>query len=218
MSHHNAHLLLLLYLSMGLTASYADSESLAEKLATIPSKNTIYGVYAVDDPKRASIVGNAVAVDKHTMATPCSVAFAYPDLITGVDEKVTYTHVVYVSPKKELCLLDVPYRELHPANMRPTKKVNLKEPIFGIGSPSGSRLELSLGSVQAINNANGDPVLETDAAMTDDEVGAGLFDKNYNLIGIVFFDPSHSDNTYALSTELITAGLEKLKTEPKKLN
>lgn len=177
---------------------------------------SIYGIYRIMDPDRLQLIGNAVAVDAHTLVTHCIVAQADTDLITDADEKVTITELKHISNKKDLCLLDVPYREVHPPAMRTSDSLKVGETAVGIGKILTRRPVVSSGNIKNIIKSGTNTIIEAHTEMQPIETGGGLYDKDCNLIGITYFDSKAPEKTLAIPTERVTEELNNFKKEPAK--
>ncbi len=175
----------------------------AEKVYRLTSPS-IYVVKNVDAKTQRSFQGSAVAVDKNFLATNCHLVYAGNNFSVIINNKPKYAWVFY--NKGDLCLVKVAGTQFTPVKMRLTKTVQIGEEAYVVSNPEGFTKTISNG---IISNAFADRdgvFLQTTANISPGSSGGGLFDKDGNLIGIIFLkyeEPGAEGLNFAFPTESI---------------
>lgn len=72
-------------------------------------------------------------------------------------------------------------------NVRLAATLAVGERVYSIGSPEGLELTMSDGLISGLRDLNGEPVIQTTAAISHGSSGGGLFDAQGRLVGITTF-------------------------------
>lgn len=183
----------------------AEQRTPAQKVYDDVSQS-IFTVYSVDEEKDAELMlGSAVAVEDHVVATNCHVALAGNYLVVYIDKKPHLGRLYYYEKKKDLCLIEIAGATLKPVSIRRSKSVKIGEEVYAIGNPEGRMKTISRGIISnKFVNKYGVEELQTDAAISHGSSGGGLFDSESNLIGITTAGDLDGENIgFAIPTELI---------------
>jgi len=107
--------------------------------------------------------------------------------------------------KHDLCALKFDGLPFKPVPMRNTASLEIEEEVFSIGYPNGNNVpQPSYGSIKAMYPFDYSLIIRSDAAFSLGSSGGGLFDQQFNLIGITSFkSPGPQGFFYSLPVEWI---------------
>ena len=91
----------------------------------------------------------------------------------------------------DLCLLVLHSEIGKVAEFADPSEVRIGQAVATAGYPSGGRLEITEGQIQALHQFDGGRVIQTSAPFAEGESGGGLFDKDGKLVGIIAFRGTH---------------------------
>lgn len=132
--------------------------------------------------------GSGVVVSKEYVATNCHVLAnakgadisKYRDSYTPIAIKADWKH--------DLCLLKFEGLPFKPVKLRDAASLKYEEEIFSLGYPVGNNVpQPSFGYIKATYALDGGLIIRTNAAFALGSSGGGLFDQQFNLIGITTF-------------------------------
>jgi serine protease Do len=188
-----------------LILSYAPSifawPSIAE---TLPLSHSIVMV-TTDLPGGASGRGSGVVVTKEYVATDCHV-IANTNGVSMTKFRDAYQPIaIKANWRRDLCLLKFDPLPFDPIPMRDSSTLKYEEEVFSLGFPSGANVpQPSYGNVKGKYQYDHGQIIRTDATFALGSSGGGLFDKDFNLIGITTFkSPGHQGFFYSLPVEWI---------------
>jgi serine protease Do len=140
---------------------------------------TIYG-----DGETEFALGSAVAITKNLLATNCQVALAGHNLQIKVNYLMKDVKLVYTDKDNGLCLIKDDDFDFVPVYIKPSATVKEDDVVYVVGNPEGYEETIYKGSLTGKDSINGKPMLETNASISRQSSGGGLFDSNGSLIGI----------------------------------
>jgi len=190
-----------------LFAQFTDTEEISNRQKVYNDvSNSIFTIYSVDeDNDKKDVLGSAVEISDHLLATNCHVALSGNYVVTQVNDKYKLGRLYYHNQENDICLVEIEGATLTPVNIRPSKKVQIGEQVYAIGNPDGFEKTISRGIISNKVLQNGILIaLQTDAAISHGSSGGGLFDTDSNLIGITAYSDANGSNIgFAIPTELI---------------
>lgn len=140
--------------------------------------------------------GSAVAVTTTEALTNCHVVEGALKIVAKHQKKELVAELKRSDPATDRCVVSVAEPVLVPiGGVRTTGSLQVGEPLYTIGAPSGFELTLSNGILSGQREASGRTFVQTTAPISPGSSGGGLFDANGNLVGI---------------TTLVVVGAEKL--------
>ena len=156
--------------------------------------------------------GSGVAVAPDRIVTNKHVVIEGERIVVIQGEKTRSAKVLKLSPKFDLCLLDVPglNADVQPA-IRSLESLNVGERVYAIGAPRGLELTLSDGLLSGIRRDETGPVIQTSAPISPGSSGGGLFDGAGKLIGITTFTLRDSQE---LNFAIASQGIAELTQQP----
>lgn len=153
--------------------------------------------------------GSGVIVAPRIVATNCHVVRTGGRLGIFRGYRSYRVEAVRADVRSDLCLLDVPSLDLHPARLAGIESLKKGDPLFFYGFPRALGLSYTDGKVLRTRRQNGLPLIETSAFFTLGGSGGGLFDRRGRLVGLAtYIDRGHGGGYYAIGTDLI-AGVMK---------
>jgi hypothetical protein len=172
-----------------LTGNALDASELFKRLS--PSVLTIEAFTA-----RGVGQGSAVAVTTTEAFTNCHVVEGALKIVAKHQKKELLAELKRADPASDRCVLSVAEPVLVPvAGVRAADSLQIGEPLYTIGAPSGFELTLSNGILSGRREASGRSFVQTTAPISPGSSGGGLFDAQGNLVGI---------------TTLVVVGAERL--------
>lgn len=140
--------------------------------------------------------GSAVAVTEDELLTNCHVLEGARRVIVKKGDAESIGTITRADPKSDRCVVSVKGRKLQPiAGVRGRAELEVGEPLFTLGSPSGLELTLGDGILSGLRQVKERTFVQTSAPISPGSSGGGLFDAHGNLVGI---------------TTLVLAGRERL--------
>ena len=172
----------------------------------------------VFDPQRAErwrvSFGSGVAIGLSRVVTNCHVLA--PGLGDGLVREIAVevkeagqrsgrpARLVGADPTRDLCVLDAPGLEAAAATFGASRSLRVGQVVFAVGSPRGLELTLSGGLISSLRKTGDEPVIQTDASLSEGSSGGGLFDAQGRLIGITSFGVRGGQNlNFALPVEWV---------------
>lgn len=129
--------------------------------------------------------GSAVAISRTELLTNCHVLEDARKLSLKQGKSVREVRLERADPAADRCVLVVNEATLTPVRgVRPYSDLQVGEPAFTLGSPSGLELSLSSGIVSGKREEEGRRYVQTTAPISPGSSGGGLFDGRGNLLGI----------------------------------
>ena len=149
---------------------------------------SVYVVEALDESGAVASLGSAVAIGPDRVVTNKHVVIEGQKLKVIQGDKTWTAHVLQLSPRADLCLLEVDglSTTILPA-IRDLSNIEIGERVYAIGAPQGLELTLSDGLLSGIREGESGPVIQTSAPISPGSSGGGLFDSTGRLIGITTF-------------------------------
>jgi cytochrome c-type biogenesis protein CcmH/NrfG len=156
--------------------------------------------------------GSGVAVAPDRVVTNKHVVIEGEKIIVIQGEKTRSAKVLKLSPRFDLCLLEVPglNSDVQPA-IRSLESLTVGERVYAIGAPRGLELTLSDGLLSGIRRDETGPVIQTSAPISPGSSGGGLFDGAGKLIGITTFTLRDSQE---LNFAIASQGIAELTQQP----
>ncbi len=140
--------------------------------------------------------GSGVAIGATELLTNCHVIEGAQVIVIRQGRREWKAAVDRADPKTDRCVLSVREGGLTPVRgIRAFGELEVGEPVFTVGSPSGLELTLSNGIVSGLRSEDGQSYVQTTAPISPGSSGGGLFDARGNVVGI---------------TTLVLAGRERL--------
>jgi hypothetical protein len=129
--------------------------------------------------------GSAVAISRTELLTNCHVLEDARKLSLKQGKTVREVRLERSDPAADRCVLVVNEATLTPVRgVRPYADLQVGEPTFTLGSPSGLELTLSSGILSGKREEAGRSYVQTTAPISPGSSGGGLFDGRGNLLGI----------------------------------
>lgn len=140
--------------------------------------------------------GSAVAVSTSELLTNCHVLEGAQSVTLHQGKLSRSAQIVRANPAADRCVLAVSEANLKPIRgVREYADLQIGEPVFTLGSPSGLELTLANGLLSGKRVEGGFDYVQTTAPISPGSSGGGLFDARGNLVGI---------------TTMVLAGRERL--------
>gem|GEM_PF-5388149 len=188
-----------------------------------PENNPVYTLYGAATPDSEGIaLGNAVAINQHALATTCQVARGGNIISVHIKGQRKIAKILYHYDDSDICIVGVDNATFVPVKIRPSQLIQVGEEVATIiHAEDGSnnvikgrisnkydRAHAPQGTIDThikhILEADNLFVLQTDATLSHQLDGSGLFDKYGNLIGITLKDEINGTTSgYIIPTELI---------------
>ncbi|MEN9680495.1 MAG: hypothetical protein RLZZ627_388 [Pseudomonadota bacterium] len=112
--------------------------------------------------------------------------------------------------RSDLCLLDVPALDLHPARLASIGSLKKGDALYFYGFPRALGLSYTDGKVLRTRHQDGLPLIETSAFFTLGGSGGGLFDRRGRLVGLAtYIDRGHGGGYYAIGSDLIAQVMKR---------
>jgi S1-C subfamily serine protease len=129
--------------------------------------------------------GSAVAVTTTEALTNCHIVEGALKVVVSHDKRELVAELKRADPATDRCVLTVAEPALVPiGGVRPYASLEVGEPLFTLGSPSGLELTLSNGILSGRREVQGRKFVQTTAPVSPGSSGGGLFDGRGNLVGI----------------------------------
>ncbi|MEY2696243.1 MAG: hypothetical protein RL333_381 [Pseudomonadota bacterium] len=158
--------------------------------------------------------GSGVIVAPKTVATNCHVVRTGGRLGIFRGYRSYRVEGVRADVTRDLCLLDVPTLDLHPAKLAGLSSLKKGDALYFYGFPRALGLSYTDGKVLRTRRQDGLPLIETSAFFTLGGSGGGLFDRHGRLVGLAtYIDRGHGGGYYAIGSDLIQEDL-KLPSRP----
>lgn len=151
--------------------------------------------------------GSAVAISRNELLTNCHVLEGAQKITLQQGKSERSAEVSRANPMADRCVLSVSEANLTPVRgVRSYESLEVGEPLFTLGSPSGLELSLANGLLSAKREIKGSPLVQTTAPISPGSSGGGLFDAHANLVGIttkVLVDDNHLNQAlnFAISAD-----------------
>ncbi|MGH7442102.1 MAG: trypsin-like peptidase domain-containing protein, partial [bacterium] len=136
---------------------------------------------------KATTLGSGVVVAPGLVITNRHVIKGGVSFRVEHDGKKWPARLVRVDPDHDLAELSVAGLSASPAKLRDSSKLAVGEKVYAIGSPEGLELTISEGLISGLRDFDGEPVIQTSAAISPGSSGGGLFDAEGRLVGITTF-------------------------------
>ena len=132
--------------------------------------------------------GSGIVVKKNHVATNCHV-LADSRGVNAVKYFKTYVPIaIYADWENDLCILKFDDLPLPPVKIGKSDSLNYEDKVFALTFPNDNPVPLpSYGHIKALYPFKGGNVIRTSASFTLGSSGGGLFDLDFNLIGITTF-------------------------------
>lgn len=159
-------------------------------------------------PEGRVFFGSAVALPDGKLVTNCHVTRLAEriSLAQGGASLAVLTQADDVA--HDLCQLSVTGADLRPATLRPSRTLQIGEPVYAVGFNRGLGLTYQAGQVSELFEYDGAMVIRTTAAFTTGASGGGLFDADGRLVGILAFarvERNREFSYFALPVEWLLA-------------
>jgi len=142
--------------------------------------------------------GSGIVIKENHVATNCHV-FADSNGVNVVKFYETYTPIaVYADWKNDLCILKFDNLPLAPVKLGSSEKLNYEQKVFSLTFPNDNPMPLpSYGKIKALYPFHKSKIIRSSAGFTVGSSGGGLFDLDFNLVGITTFkSPGRRENYY----------------------
>lgn len=154
--------------------------------------------------------GSGVIVAPEIVATNCHVVRTGGRLGIFRGYRSYRVEGVRADVKGDLCLLDVPLLDLHPAKLAGIGSLKKGDALYFYGFPRALGLSYTDGKVLRTRHLEGLPLIETSAFFTLGGSGGGLFDRRGRLVGLAtYIDRGHGGGYYAIGSDLIKDVMKK---------
>ena len=154
---------------------------------------SVYRVLVVSGEGTAQ--GSAVAISRSELLTNCHVLQGAQKITLQQGKLERKANVSRANPEVDRCVLSVSEANLTPVRgVRSYDSLEVGEPLFTLGSPSGLELSLANGLLSAKREEKDGHFVQTTAPISPGSSGGGLFDARGNLVGIttkVLVDDGH---------------------------
>lgn len=148
--------------------------------------------------------GSGVIVAPHIVATNCHVVRTGGRLGIFRGYRSYRVEGVRADVRSDLCLLDVPALDLHPARLTGIGTLKKGDPLYFYGFPRALGLSYTDGKVLRTRRLGELPLIETSAFFTLGGSGGGLFDRRGRLVGLAtYIDRGHGGGYYAIGSDLV---------------
>lgn len=148
--------------------------------------------------------GSGVIVAPKIVATNCHVVRTGGRLGIFRGYRSYRVEGVRADVRSDLCLLDVPALDLHPARLAGIGSLKKGDALYFYGFPRALGLSYTDGKVIRTRKQDGLPLIETSAFFTLGGSGGGLFDRRGRLVGLAtYIDRGHGGGYYAIGSDLI---------------
>lgn len=155
---------------------------------------SVFKVLAVS--RGSTSQGSAVAVNSSELLTNCHVLEGAQTVTLLQGKSSRPAQIARANPAADRCVLVVSEANLTPIRgVRPYGDLQIGEPLYTLGSPSGLELSLASGILSGKRQEQKHDYVQTTAPISPGSSGGGLFDARGNLVGI---------------TTLVLAGRERL--------
>lgn len=135
-----------------------------------------------------SHIGSAVAIAPDTLLTNCHVVERALRIELRQGTTWRTPRLISGDSRTDRCLLKVDDAALTPVRgIRTHDTVEIGEPAYSVGNPSGLERTLGEGIVSGLRRWNDMILVQTTAQMSPGSSGGGLFDARGNLLGITTF-------------------------------
>jgi len=155
-------------------------------------------------------VGSGVVVAKEQVATNCHVlADAAGVNVTAYGE--TYRpETIKEDWHHDICLLQIKYLPLTPAELGDSEQLQYEQPVFSIGFPGGPARPLTTqGNIKALYPMDDSFIIRTSSSFMLGASGSAVFDANGKLIGLnTVKSPGHQAYYYAVPVKWVKQLLE----------
>lgn len=172
-------------------ASALTPDTLFEQLS--PS---IWSVRTYDTNGRLLRQGSAVVIAPGKLVTNCHVLARSRTVEVAKDNVAYRASLEFPDTRRDLCQLQV--RNFTAPAVKPgtVKDLKVGQRVYAIGSPKGLELTLSEGIISSLRgtSTDGQPLIQTTAAISAGSSGGGLFSDEGLLIGITTFIVKDSQN------------------------
>ena len=129
--------------------------------------------------------GSAVAISHNELVTNCHVLEGAQKITLQQGKLERRAELSRANPAADRCVLSVTEANLTPIRgVRSYDSLEVGEPLFTLGSPSGLELSLANGLLSAKREDKGVHLVQTTAPISPGSSGGGLFDARGNLVGI----------------------------------
>jgi S1-C subfamily serine protease len=126
-----------------------------------------------------------VAVSKTELLTNCHVVQGAQKLTLKQNKWQVEAELVRADPATDRCVLEVEGGNLTPVRgVRAYDDLEVGEPTYTLGAPSGLQLTLSNGILSGLREVEKRSFVQTTAPISPGSPGGGLFDARPNAIGI----------------------------------
>jgi S1-C subfamily serine protease len=193
-------------LGLSLMALVAGAESRDHRVS-----NSVVQIRGVT-PDLKTYFGSGVVVAPQTIATNCHVVRPGGTLGIYRGYRSYGVQSLRVDMARDLCLLDVPDLDFHPARLGPFRGLKPGEPLAYYGFPRALSLAYAQGEVLRLSKVSGVPLIETSAFFTLGGSGGGLFDSKGRLMGLAtYISRGHGGGYFAISSDLIAEVMKRPK-------
>jgi serine protease Do len=173
-----------------------------------------------DLPDGSTGRGSGIVVSKEYVATNCHV-IANTKGASMAKFRDGYQPIALKADwRRDLCLLKFDPLPFKPIPMRDSQTLKYEEEVFSLGFPAGANVpQPSYGNIKGTYAFEDSLIVRTDASFAMGSSGGGLFDADFNLIGITTFkSPGHQGFFYSLPVEWIKALMDAPETISLKTN
>jgi hypothetical protein len=189
-----------LTLATALAASTAAAQgggALAPDALFIRVSPSVWVVQASDAQGKVLATGSAIATSPGTAVTSCQL-LAKASAVTLKRDNVSYGAALeFPDPERDLCQLRVANFTAPAIGLSPSNALQVGMPLYVVGSPRGKELTLGIGMLAGVRRSGaGEPeALQLASAPEPGLGGAGLFDAQGRLAGLVSTAPAGSAST-----------------------
>lgn len=129
--------------------------------------------------------GSGVAISASRLITNCHVLEGALKITARQGDRSHGARLISSDPAGDRCVLEVGGSPLTPiSSVRPLAELQVGEPLYTLGAPSGLDLSLANGILSAVRTIEGAKYAQTTAPISPGSSGGGLFDSRGNLVGI----------------------------------
>jgi S1-C subfamily serine protease len=147
--------------------------------------------------------GSAVAVSKNFAVTNCHVVEGKSVILISGDQGSYFQATLIAADKAgDRCILEA-NRNLEPIpGIRSLSSLQVGEPVFSIGNPSGLTRTLGEGIISGLRRHEGLSLIQTTAPISSGSSGGALVDGQGNLVGVTTFLLRNAQNlNFAIGAE-----------------
>lgn len=153
---------------------------------------SVWAVRALDAQEKPFSFGSGVVVGPGQVVTACRVLARARSIQVRRENVLFEAKLEHADVERDLCLLSAPNFAAPPAPVARPEQLKIGQRIYAVTHPERMAATLAEGLITGLRDENGQPALQTSAALARGASGGGLFNEDGALVGIAVFDPKQS--------------------------